>query len=107
MAYAGKDRTKKTARRPKDTSHADFDINQFELALINRALKGEEMSYQDMDKSIGHSPRILRIQKRNLSVLLKGMGRPRDEKTLESALRRILSGQSALRLQGKAPKHDR
>jgi len=83
-----------------------IDINQFELAIINRALRGDREAAKRLTVDIGNSDRILRIQKRNLSALLRDLGRPSDARTLERALQMILSGHSSLRLIGKAPKHD-
>jgi hypothetical protein len=68
-----------------------FDINQLELAFINRALKGNEDALPEIVE-IGRSERILKIQKRNLERLCQGRGKEFKTALLEGELKKILSG---------------
>ncbi len=94
---------------PSETSfgpaEAQIDINQFELAMINRALRGDTKARNLAN--IGKKKRILRIQRRNLISLCKDLGKPCDARSLEATLRKVFSGKSTLRLMGIAPQQDR
>jgi hypothetical protein len=68
-----------------------FDINQLELAFINRALAGSKDEPPPVVE-IGKSERILRIQKRNLETLCRGQGKEYRASLLEGELKKILSG---------------
>ncbi len=87
-------------------SHTHFDINQLELAMINRALEGGETGLMPRFVEIGRSERILRIQKRNLEALCRKNGRPHGPSGLESELKSIISGVKALSARCFPPKHD-
>ncbi len=69
-----------------------FDINQLELAIINRALRGMKQEKIPDFVEIGKKERILRIQKRNLEALLRKKGKETREGVLDAELGRILSG---------------
>lgn len=82
----------KVAKRAPDEFVSFFDINQLELAFINRALKeGGKTKAPDFIE-IGRNLRILRIQKLNLERLLRKGKKETREGALESELRKILSG---------------
>jgi hypothetical protein len=68
-----------------------FDINQLELAFINRALRGIRQNLPEFVE-IGGSERILRIQKHNLERLCQRRGKEFKEASLEGELKKILSG---------------
>lgn len=69
-----------------------FDLNQLELALINRALD-ERLEHELPEYvSIGKNSRILGIQKRNLEKLCRKMKREHRGPKLEAELKKILSG---------------
>jgi len=106
MAVAGKKASSDRDILKTGPKEDQLDINQFELALINRALNGERIPEGPFEAQIGNSERILRIQKRNLSSLLRSLGKPNDPRSLEKSLRSLLNGKSTLRLMGLAPKHD-
>jgi hypothetical protein len=98
-----------TARRgvksdPGAVTH--FDINQLELAFINRALEGSGGEGMPRFVEIGRSERILRIQKRNLEALCRKNGRAHGAGALESELKGIVSGLKALSARCFPPKHD-
>ena len=69
-----------------------FDLNQLELAFINRALKGENKDAVPDVVDIGNNKRVLLIQKRNLEAILSKHGQEKREGQLEGELKRILSG---------------
>ena len=83
----------KTKRGHVETSAISyFDLNQLELAFINRVLRGEKRERIPDVVDIGKNERVLRIQKKNLeAILLKG-GNEKREGQLEGELKRILSG---------------
>lgn len=68
-----------------------FDLNQLELAFINRVLRGKKTKIPDIVE-IGNKARILRIQKVNLEQILRRHGKERREDVLEKELEMILSG---------------
>ena len=88
----------KTSRRTSETTEVSyFDINQLELAYINRVLKnpkGRVPSFVD----ISRKKRVLELQKRNLLELCRSSNRERRSSSLESELRKILSGEKRLSL---------
>jgi hypothetical protein len=77
-----------------------FDINQLELAFINRALAGSREEPPPVVE-IGRSERILKIQKRNLERLCRGRGREHRPSQLEGELRKIISGAKIFSLFGR------
>lgn len=81
---------KETQKRTNVTSY--FDINQLELAIINRALQNQLKSDPPEYVSIGKNSRILTIQKRNLEKLCRKMKREYREQKLDGELKKILSG---------------
>lgn len=82
----------------------DMDINQLELALVNRALDGEEVP---PDADIGNSERILKLQQKNLRDLCKELGRDYEKQELEERLLAILGGGSVLSIGCFAPQTER
>ncbi|VVC03154.1 Uncharacterised protein [Candidatus Bilamarchaeum dharawalense] len=87
---------KKAKQRKVSTSY--FDINQLELAIINRALENQ-LDQQPPDYvSIGKNARILTIQKRNLETLCRKMKREYKGPALEAELKKILSGSKVFSL---------
>ncbi len=75
-----------------------FDINQLELAIINRALHGMKRDKVPDFVEIGKNERILRIQKRNLEALLRKKGKETGEGALDGELGKILSGKKIFSL---------
>jgi hypothetical protein len=95
MARAGNRTVEDTARRHSEgrtVSVSYFDLNQLELAFINRALSGETRPRLPKIVEIGKSERILRIQKRNLEALCRRHGKAAGSGQLEAELKGILSG---------------
>ncbi|HSB46996.1 MAG TPA: hypothetical protein VLD37_03210 [Candidatus Bilamarchaeum sp.] len=89
-------RSAKRAEEKGETERSDeivsyFDINQLELAFINRALSGDK-NIPPPVVEIGKNERILRIQKRNLESLCRGRGKEYRASLLEGELKKILSG---------------
>jgi hypothetical protein len=87
-------RSAKKAGKETETSDeivSYFDINQLELAFINRALSGNSEAPPPAVE-IGKSERILRIQKRNLESLCRKSGKEYRAPLLEGELRKIISG---------------
>ncbi len=82
----------------------DMDINQLELALVNRALDGEEVP---PDADIGSNERVLKLQQRNLRDLCRELGREYKKEDLEAMLLAILDGGSVLSIGCFAPKTER
>lgn len=87
--------TKRAAERSEaersDEILSYFDINQLELAFINRALSGSKDAPPPIVE-ISRSERILKIQKRNLEILCRGQGKEYRPSLLEGELKKILSG---------------
>ncbi|MFN7990821.1 MAG: hypothetical protein U0R44_01545 [Candidatus Micrarchaeia archaeon] len=77
-----------------------FDLNQLELAFINRALNGS-MEKPPGIVDIAAKERILRIQKGNLEKLCKKRGKECRPLALEHELKKILSGAKIFSLFGK------
>jgi hypothetical protein len=93
MGHAALKDEEKTRRGHVETSAISyFDLNQLELAFINRVLRGEKRDRIPDVVDIGNSDRVLRIQKRNLEAILFKGGKERREGQLEGELKRILSG---------------
>jgi hypothetical protein len=92
--------------KPDPGAHTHFDINQLELAFINRALEGAGSDGMPGFVEIGRSERILMIQKRNLEALCRKNGRAHGPSGLESELKKILSGVKALSARCFPPKHE-
>ncbi len=92
--------------KPDPGAVTHFDINQLELAFINRALDGKIGDKMPGFVEIGRSERILRIQKRNLEALCRKNGRAHGSSGLESELKGILGGLKALTARCFPPKHD-
>ncbi len=105
-AEADEDGRYRQALKPDPGAHTHFDINQLELAMINRALEGGETGGMPRFVEIGRSERILRIQKRNLEALCRKNGRAHGSSGLESELKGILGGLKALTARCFPPKHD-
>ncbi len=105
-AEADEDGRYRQALKPDPGAHTHFDINQLELAMINRALEGGETGGMARFVEIGRSERILRIQKRNLEALCRKNGRAHGSSGLESELKGILGGLKALTARCFPPKHD-
>jgi hypothetical protein len=70
-----------------------MDINQLELALVNRALDGDEVP---PDADIGGNERVLKLQQKNLRDLCRELGREYKKEELELMLLAILDGGSVL-----------
>jgi len=90
-----------------------FDINQLELAFINRAIKEDvKKDHQKSQKrmlgfiQIGRKKRTLILQKSNLEALLRKSGKEHSENKLDSELKRVLSGERTLSLRCYAPIFD-
>jgi len=75
-----------------------LDINQLELAYINRALDSPRKTNVPHFVEIGKNKRILNIQRRNLISVCRGMGKERSKGKLEGELSKVLSGQKRLSL---------
>lgn len=88
----------KTSKRTIEAAEVSyFDMNQLELAYINRALKNPRRKAPDF-VDISSKKRILEIQKRNLIDMCRSTDRERRGSSLESELRKILSGEKRLSL---------
>jgi hypothetical protein len=93
MGSAAFKEEERTGRGHVETSAISyFDLNQLELAFINRVLKGEKRAKIPSVVEIGKNERILKIQKRNLEAILGRHGKERREGQLEGELKRILTG---------------
>lgn len=80
-----------------DVTVSYFDLNQLELAFVNRALKDPRVKTPPVVE-IGKKKRILELQKKNLMRLCGKMKKERGESRLESELKKILSGRRSLSL---------
>ena len=98
------EKSAKTAVRKKPPKQTNMNINQLELALVNRALDGEEVP---PDADIGNSERVLKLQQKNLRDLLRELGEEYKKEELESMLLAILGGGSVLSIGYFAPKSER
>ena len=72
-----------------------FDINQLELACINRVLEGKEYKLKNQ-VNIGKTKRILGIQKKNLEHLLARTKKAHGKKDLDRELAMILAGRKSI-----------
>jgi hypothetical protein len=92
----------KVERRKKTTRGIElsfFDLNQLELALINRALQDQlEDDHLPDYVSIGKNSRILSIQKRNLERLCRRMKKEHRGNMLEAELKKIKAGSKVFSL---------
>ncbi|MBU0532155.1 hypothetical protein KKB44_01545 [Candidatus Micrarchaeota archaeon] len=86
----------KKQKKSIDVTTSYFDINQLELAFINRALESSRRLETPHFIEIGRSRRILRIQKRNLLSMCKGSNKETRKDRLESELRKVLCGERRL-----------
>ncbi len=91
----------KAPQKRRAPARTDMDINQLELALVNRALDGDDVP---PDADIGNSDRVRRIQQRNLRDLCGELGRENKKGELEAMLLAILNGGSVLSIGCFAPK---
>lgn len=91
-------------KQKRAPARTDMDINQLELALVNRALDGDEVP---PDADIGNSDRVRRIQQRNLRSLCTELGRENKKAELEAMLLAILNGGTVLSIGCFAPKTER
>ncbi len=89
-------RRKKAGKRSSDVTTSYLDINQLELAFINRAINSRRRLETPSWVEIGRSKRILRLQKKNLVRLCRKMKRECREGRLESELGRLLGGKRRL-----------
>lgn len=80
-----------------------LDINQVELAFINRALRSSGRPKLPDSVNIGKSKRILLLQKRNLETLCRRLKKNCREGALEGELRKILGGEKAASIGFMAP----
>lgn len=90
-----------------------FDINQLELAFINRAIKEDIKKHHEKSQKrmlgftqIGKKKRTLILQKLNLEALLRKSGKEHQESKLDGELKRVLSGERKLSLRCYAPIFD-
>lgn len=83
-----------------------FDINQLELAFINRALRGVSSTKKPTFVEIGKTERILLLQKKNLERLCRKVKREYREGALESEIKRILTGEKIIAVGCLPPKHE-
>jgi len=93
--------SKKQKNAPVRTN---MDINQLELALVNRALDGDEVP---PGADIGKNERVLKLQQRNLRDLCRALERECRKEDLEAMLGAILGGGSALSIICFAPQTER
>lgn len=92
MAKAVK--TSRKERIGEDVSY--LDLNQVELAYINRALEEGRRTDVPHFVEIGRTKRILLIQKGNLEDLCRTTGKEYRKRSLESELGGILMGRKLL-----------
>jgi len=90
-----------SGRRTEARSY--LDINQLELAFINRALHGRGKTRMPGFVSIGNSRRILLLQKRNLEILCRRLRKNWQETALESELQKLLGGEKVASIRFMAP----
>jgi len=90
-------KSKSSKRSSSDVTVSYFDLNQLELAFINRALKNPKVKTPPV-VNIGNKKRILELQKKNLTRLCRKMKKESKASALESELKKILSGKRALSL---------
>ena len=90
-------RSKSGKRSSSSVDVSYFDLNQLELAFINRALRNPRAKTPPVVE-IGKKKRILELQKKNLMRICKKMKKERGASALESELKRILGGRRLLSL---------
>jgi hypothetical protein len=90
-------RRKSGKRSGSDVELSYFDLNQLELAFINRALRNPRVKTPPVVE-IGKKKRILELQKKNLMRLCTKMRKERRAPQLEKELKRILGGKRLLSL---------
>lgn len=96
-----KERAREESARAEAVSY--LDINQVELAFINRALRSSGRPKIPDFVKIGKSKRILLLQKRNLETLCRRLKKNCREGALEGELRGILGGAKAASIRFMAP----
>lgn len=94
----------KATKARKGPARTSMNINQLELALVNRALDGEEVP---PDADIGGNERVLRLQQKNLRDLCRELGQECRKEELESMLLAILNGGSVLSIGCFGPQTER
>jgi len=99
----------RTRAREKEEAYAEthtfLDLNQLELALINRALRGNAARLPDFVQ-IGRTKRILLIQRENLEMLCRKLGKEHRNAELEGHLMMLLSGRKLASVRCFAPKSE-
>ena len=93
-------RAKKAKKKSSDVdvSVSYFDLNQLELAFVNRALDNPRRANVPDFVDISRKRRILKIQKKNLMDECKKSGKENRKGPLESELKKILGGLRTLSL---------
>lgn len=104
MAVSAKTRAPRKKAEAPHVEHSFLDLNQLELALINRALRGRRHSPLPDFIEIGNSRRILAIQRHNLETLCRKLGREHRAEELEAHLSLLLSGTKPASLRCYAPR---
>jgi hypothetical protein len=95
------EKSAKAAARKKPPLRTSMNINQLELAMVNRALDGGEVP---PDANIGNSERVLKLQQKNLRDLCRKLGNEYKKEELEAMLLAILGGGSVLSIGCFGPK---
>ena len=85
-AIAEKIKGKKSKKPTTGKKKVQININQYELAIINRILKNPDNRFKHSGANVGKNPRILKIQKKNLESLCKSLGVEYRESELERLL---------------------
>ena len=100
----GKEKELRNKRKNSNRPKSPLDINQIELAFINRIIDGEiEEIPQDLE--ISSIPRIQKIQKRNLENLCKKLKKEYDKNLLEKELVLLLNGEKSLPIGAFGPSY--
>ncbi len=98
-----KKKHEKTVKYRQNTKpKSPLDINQIELAFINRALSGDEIP---PEIEISPVPRIQRIQKKNLESMCKKLKKETDRDLLEKELVLLLNGEKSLPIMAFSPNY--
>jgi len=82
-----------------------LDLNQLELALINRALRGKAGRLPDFIQ-IGKNKRILLLQRENLEQLCRKLGKVHRNAELENQLLLLLGGRKLASVRCYGPRAD-
>jgi len=110
MRKSGEEKEEAPPKRKRGKSYAEahtfLDINQLELAVINRALRGARRSELPSFADIGRTERILKLQQKNLQDLCRRLGKEWRKGELERELKAILDGRAGLSLVCFAPKSE-